>query len=170
MFRKLEKLAGFSIMRFLSLLKPSYGTTASIFFYRRWGVQFKGRPNYISTRSWLDGSNYSRITICEGSTISSDVSFLTHDWSLNTIAKSIGHTTTKPLGIHEDIYIGEYCFVGRGCILLPGTVIKRGSLIGAGSVVRGVVEEYSLVLGNPASTVGDSRIYFEKKVGKDGLV
>lgn len=165
MMRKFEKAIGFALMRLVSLIKPGFGTYVGIFFYRRWGMNFNGRPNYISASSWFDGGDYSRITLSQGCTVSSEVSFLTHDWALHTLAKSLGHVTDAPLGIHEDIYIGEYCFIGRGCIILPGTVIERGSLIGAGSVVRGNIKEYSLVLGNPAKVVGDSRKYLEKKSG-----
>ena len=156
-------------MRFLALLKPGLGTSASIYFYSRWGVVFLGRPNYLSTRSWLDGSDYSRISISKGCTVSSGVSFLTHDWSLNTIARAVGRETTEQIGIHGEIFIGEHCFIGRGCILMPGAVVKRGCLIGAGSVVRGVVEEYSVVVGNPGKVIGDSREYFNRKVDELNL-
>ena len=39
---------------------------------------------------------------------------------------------------------------------MPGSRIGRNVIIGAGSVVRGEVPDNSIVIGNPAHTVGDT--------------
>ena len=163
--RKIQKVFAFSLIRAVSKFRPGWGTTLAIRFYGKHGMKFNGRPNYISSLSWFDGTDYSLIEIGEGTTISSSVSVLTHDWVLHTIGKSLGHVTDKPLGRILPVKIGAYVFVGRGALLMPGTTIGRGSIIGAGSVVRGTIPEYSIVIGNPCEIIGNSREYFEKKTG-----
>lgn len=162
--RKFEKVFGFTLMKIAALIRPRFGTKLALFFYSRWGMNFEGVPNYISTGSWFDGSDYSRITLGHACTISSGVSFLTHDWALHTIAKEFGVFTEKPLGIHLKISVGANSFVGRGCILLPGAQVGDGVLIGAGSVVRGIVPNHSIVVGNPAQVIGNSQEYLNKKM------
>lgn len=164
---KIEKVCGFLLMKLLSPIRPRWSTKAALFLYARWGMNLKGTPNYISSSCWFDGSDYSRITLGEGCTISSNVSFLTHDWSLHTIGRSLGVITEKPIGRHGDITIGDYAFIGRGSILMPNVVIGKGSVVGAGSVVRGVVPDYSIVVGNPSKIIGRSDEYFSKKTGRD---
>ena len=128
-------------------------------------MKIAGPPNYISSTAWFDGSDYSRIKLGEGCTISSYTSFLTHDWALHTIGRSLGVENNKPIGIHKEIEIGDFVFIGRGVILLPGAEVGRGTIIGAGSVIRGRIPNYSIVIGNPGEIVGDSREYFTKKSG-----
>jgi len=159
---KIEKALGFIIMKLLSFIKPSWSTKAALFFYPRWGMILKGKPNYISSSCWFDGSDYSRIILSEGCTISSHVSFLTHDWSLHTIGRSLGIEKEKPIGRHGNIHIGAYAFIGRGSIIMPNVTIGRGCVIGAGCVVRGTIPEYSIVIGNPSKIIGRSDDYFNK--------
>ena len=162
---KIEKAIGFIAMKTLTPIKPRWSTALQLFLYKRWGMQFTGKPNYISSSCWFDGSDYSRITLGDGCTISSHVSFLTHDWSLHTIGKSLGVINEKPIGRHGNITIGDYAFIGRGSIVMPNATIGKGCIIGAGSVVRGKIPEYSIVLGNPCKIVGKSDDYFTKKTG-----
>lgn len=55
---------------------------------------------------------------------------------------------------HDDpkpVIIGDNVWIGAGCYVLPGSHIGEGSIVSASSVVKGVVPEKSIVLGNPAS-------------------
>lgn len=165
MLRKSEKVFAFFAIRMIGYISPRASTVISIYFYKRWGMVIEGKPNYISSRCWFDGSDYSRIQLGHGCTISSETSFLTHDWSLHTIGRSLGVEKKPPLGTKGSIKLGEYSFIGRGVILMPGSRIGRGSIIGAGSVVRGKVPEYSIVIGNPGKVIGNSKDYFERKTG-----
>ena len=161
---KLEKIFGFIIMRILSGIKPKWSTKAAIFFYTQWGMEINGIPNYISSSCWFDGTDYSRIQLNDGCTISSHVSFLTHDWSLHTVGKSLGIVGDLPYGKHGKIFIGEYAFIGRGSILMPNSSIGKGSIVGAGTVVRGNIPDYSIVIGNPCQIIGKSDDYFKKVI------
>ena len=63
----------------------------------------------------------------------------------------------RPGYIIEKIVVGEYTFIGAGCILLPGTEIGKGCVVGAGSLVKGKIPDYSMLVGNPAKVIGDTR-------------
>lgn len=52
------------------------------------------------------------------------------------------------ISVEDDVWIGA------GCILLDGAVLRKGCVVAAGTIVRGVVEEYSIVAGNPIKTIG----------------
>lgn len=51
------------------------------------------------------------------------------------------------------VRIGDNVWLGRGSIVLPGSDIGDHSVVAAGSVVKGTVEERTLVAGNPAKSV-----------------
>lgn len=55
------------------------------------------------------------------------------------------------------MYIGACSFVGAGAIILPNTRIGKCCIIGSGAVVKGVIEDYAIVVGNPARKIGDTR-------------
>ncbi len=55
------------------------------------------------------------------------------------------------------VEIGEYTFVGAQSIILPGVKIGKGCLIGAQSLVSKSVPDFSIVTGNPAQVIGDTR-------------
>ncbi len=44
--------------------------------------------------------------------------------------------------------------IGMGSIILPGVTIGKWAMVGAGSVVTKDVEDFSLVIGNPANQIG----------------
>lgn len=50
-----------------------------------------------------------------------------------------------------------HSLVGAGAIVLPGSKIGKYCIIGAGAVVKGVIEDYSIMVGNPAKKIGDTR-------------
>jgi len=51
-------------------------------------------------------------------------------------------------GVIEPIAIGEDCIIHSNAVVMAS--VARGSLVGAGAVVTRPVEEYSVVVGNPA--------------------
>jgi maltose O-acetyltransferase len=58
------------------------------------------------------------------------------------------------------INIGDYAWIATNAILLPGVNIGRGAVIGAGAVVSKDVEDYSIVIGNPAKVLNKKRTEF----------
>ena len=114
---------------------------------------------FIAHYSYLDG--YKKVTIGEGTTISSFTSVITHS-SHNTIrlygthyieryATGLKGHTSAP------VKIGKYTFVGPNVTIMPGSIIGDGSIIAAYSLINGTFENYSIIRGNPATVVGDTR-------------
>lgn len=108
--------------------------------YRRSGVEFTGTPEYIDLDVTFDASG--GLTLGDNIVISTDVVILSYD---------------KLFDKRMPVYIGDDTFVGAKVSILPGTTIGRCCIIGAGAVVSGVVEDYSIMAGNPARKIGDTR-------------
>lgn len=51
------------------------------------------------------------------------------------------------------VEIGDDVWIGCGCTLLPGTKIGSGSIIGANSLVKGIIPENVIAVGNPAKVI-----------------
>jgi maltose O-acetyltransferase len=51
------------------------------------------------------------------------------------------------------VRIGRNCWIGMGAMILPGVQVGDGVVIGAGAVVVRDVEDYAVVVGNPAKTI-----------------
>jgi len=134
-------------------------------------VKLVGKKNIdIGDNVWighyclLDGIG--GIQIGKGVQIGTFTSFYTHS-SQDTIRllgdKYIEIKNKDRIGyIIKNIEIGEFTFIGTSCVILPGTRIGKGAIIGAGSIVKGDFPDYSIIVGNPARVVGDSRKNDEK--------
>ncbi|KXX80402.1 Maltose O-acetyltransferase [Madurella mycetomatis] len=53
----------------------------------------------------------------------------------------------------KPITIGEDCWLGGNVVICPGVTIGRGVTVGAGSVVTKDVEDFVVVVGNPARVI-----------------
>lgn len=53
----------------------------------------------------------------------------------------------------RDTVIGHDVWLGYGALVLPGARIGNGAIIGAGAVVRGVVPDFAVATGNPATVL-----------------
>lgn len=132
-------------------------------FYRRTRMTM-GNPTYMGHDVWFDSTDdYGQITVGDHSTISLGVRVLTHDWAPSRTLWSLGRTDRTPVGRIAPVVIGEHAFVGMGAILMPGATLGRGAIVGAGAVVRGEVPDYGIVVGNPATLIGDARDYVRRK-------
>lgn len=127
------------------------------------GVQFTGRPNYISSKAYIDGQGYKIITIGSDVVISRNVTLLTHDYSIETALHAIGKgTRERSIHINDPITIGNNSFIGAGALILPGTTIGSNCIVGAGAVVKGVVPNNSIVIGNPSKILYSTHKYAQK--------
>ena len=164
---RIERMIAYPLIAVLRAVRLRYGTRVYVYFLKRWGVRMDGPPIYISSKTDLDGSDYSLIHLGEGFTISSYVRVLTHDWSPHTGGKLMGVPDGPPLGRTRGVSVGAHTFIGTGSIVMPGAVIGKGCIIGAGTVVRGIVPDYSIVIGSPGRVVGDSRAYMKRHFPND---
>lgn len=55
------------------------------------------------------------------------------------------------------IVIEDDVWIGAGVVLLDGTHLSRGAVVAALSLVRGTVERYTVVGGNPLKKLGERR-------------
>lgn len=109
------------------------------------GVRFEGNPEYIQADAYLDPSG--GLTIHEGVVISTKVIILTHDWSF------LKRHNAKNKNAFCPVEIGKNSFIGAGAILLPGTIIKERCIIGAGAVIKGIIPNEAIMVGNPAKNI-----------------
>lgn len=141
-----------------------------VYMYRKlladYGMKIDPKDwGYIDPSAFFDNYDYSLITIGQNVTISRDVLFLNHDFSIcqGMNAAGINH---KGYFLNE-IKIGNNCFIGAKATLLPGTFISNDCIIGAGAVVKGIVPANSVVVGNPAQIIAKTNEFgikhFEKK-------
>ena len=125
-------------------------------FLRKIGIDIS--ENYYSTKHGFiapsvvfDANDYSLITIGNATTISMDVVFLTHDYS---VSKGLKMIDPKLDGrFLKPIKVGNNCFIGMRTILLPGTVLGDNVIVGAGAVVKGTFPDNVVIGGNPARII-----------------
>lgn len=125
--------------------------------HRSQGVKFIGQPEYIHQDAYLDPSG--GLTIGEKTVISTRVIILTHDWSFLTRykAKGVELTNIDNSLAFKSVNIGNSSFIGAGAIVLPGSQIGTSCIIGAGAVIKGKIDDFSIMAGNPAKRIGDTR-------------
>ncbi len=124
------------------------------------GLKINGTPRFIAYSVKFDDFNL--ITLGDRLVVSSNVIFLTHDYSFTTSLIAIGEKPDTDVGILGPISVGDNVFIGMNSMLLPGTSIGNNVIVGAGSVVRGKIADYSIVSGNPAIMIGDIRDHAKK--------
>jgi len=75
------------------------------------------------------------------------------------IILSASHDVSDPLWRHKKapISIGDYAWIATNAIILPGVTIGRGAVVGAGAVVSKNVNDYTIVIGNPAKEIDKKR-------------
>ena len=122
-------------------------------FLKRIGIQipdnyYEGGHGFIHPSVVFDGNDFSLISIGKNTTISVDVNFLTHDYSISKGLTAIGAGESGRF--LKPIAVGENCFIGMRSVLLPGTTIGNNVIVGACSVVKGTVPDGVVVAGNPA--------------------
>ncbi len=107
----------------------------------------------------LDGTGGLRIG--EGSQIGAWVGVFTH--SSHIAIRIYGNHYQEVQESKKEGYpvasvtIGKYVFIGAGSKILPGVEIGDGALISADSVVKDDVEPFTIVAGDPARIIGDTR-------------
>lgn len=164
---KIEKFFCFLLVKIVYKFRPQLGTKIQYSYLKRYGVKFAGFPNFIAGDVWIDGTDYGLVHMGVGVTLSSQVTVLTHDWAMHTVAKALNIKTDAVLGRVEPVSIGDNTFIGLGSILMPGCIVGKGCIVGAGSVVRGSVPDFCIYVGNPGKVIGDVRDYLERQgIGK----
>ncbi len=121
---------------------------------------YESGHGFIAPTVNFDGNDYSLIQIGDATTISQDVVFLTHDYSiskaLKTLDPSLSGRFLKPISV------GKNSFIGMRAILLPGTTLGDNVIVGAGAVVKGTFGDGVVIAGNPAKVLCTTKEFAEK--------
>ncbi|MBT1191862.1 acyltransferase [Rhodococcoides kroppenstedtii] len=116
-------------------------------------VKLTGWPNF--------GSEPFLISIGNDVTISSHVSFVTHDGGTRVLRRR-----NPGLHVYGRIVIGNNCFIGMRTIILPGVTIGDDVVIGAGSVVTKDVPSRSVAAGVPCRVLKNLDDYEASSISK----
>jgi acetyltransferase-like isoleucine patch superfamily enzyme len=141
---------------FVGDTKILVSTTADVTDWRRveWGENV-----FIWHHTILDSHN--GISIGEWAQIGTKVGIFTH--SSHVSIRLMGRRYIEvPFDEHigrikGKVHIGAFTFVGANSIIMPNTEIGRGCVVSAFSYVSGTFPDFSIIAGNPARRVGDSR-------------
>jgi len=68
---------------------------------------------------------------------------------------SMSHIRRSVPQLSGSIVIKEDAWIGAGAIILPNVTIGKGAVVSAGSVVTNTVNDYSIVGGIPAKSIGE---------------
>ena len=112
---------------------------------------------YIGQYNFIEATN--GITIKEGCQITNFISIITHSShkSIRLYGKHYTKVSDKIAYGKGSVTIGKFTFVGPHSVIMPNTVIGKGSIVSAYSYVQGEFPDYSIIGGNPAQVIGDTR-------------
>jgi acetyltransferase-like isoleucine patch superfamily enzyme len=105
-------------------------------------VRVIGKPDF--------GSEPYLIEIGDHVTVSSHVTFVTHDGATWVFRHRPEYEGLQRFG---RIRIGNNCFIGTRAVILPGVSIGDNCVVGAGAVVTRSVPDNTVVAGSPAKAV-----------------
>jgi acetyltransferase-like isoleucine patch superfamily enzyme len=99
------------------------------------------------------------LSIGEGCQIGFFTGIFTHSShvAIRLYGRAYVDTPEKSAYFTAPVKLGAYCFIGAHATVLPGTTLGKGCLVSAYSLVRGQFEDFSVVAGNPAKRIGDTR-------------
>ena len=115
-------------------------------YYRRGGAKI-GKNCLICTpiRHSVDSC---LLEIGDDVVISTNVTFVLHDYSVSRVVKNIA-------SLHGKIIIGNNSFVGASSVLMYGVELGENTIVAAGSVVTKSFTEGNVIIGgNPARIIG----------------
>lgn len=130
-----------------------------------------GENTWLWHHSILDASN--GIKIGRGCQIGAWVGIFTHGShvAIRLLGeKYIEFDKSERIGYQRGpVEIGEYTFIGAQSIILPDVKIGKGCIVGAKSMVTKSIPDYSIVSGNPAEIIGDTRKLDRKYLKNPGV-
>lgn len=109
------------------------------------------------------GSEPYLITIGNHFYCSSNITFITHDGSVNVIRNLFEQY--RAIDLFGRINVGNNVFLGYGVVLLPGVDIGDNVIVGANSLVKGTLLSNSVYAGSPARYICSIEDFHNKKKG-----
>ena len=125
-------------------------------YYRKGGAKI-GKNCVICSN--LDTCDKYMLTIGDDVTVSTNVTFVTHDHSIYHVRKKYGDLWGK-------IKIGNNCFIGENATVLYGVTLADNIIVAAGSVVTKSFSESNVIIGgNPARVISTWEKFGAKYAG-----
>lgn len=126
-------------------------------YFRRGGAHI---GNNVVICSNLDNCDKEMITIGDNSVVSTNVTFVTHDFSISRVILD------SP-SLWGRIIIGSNCFIGENSTILYGVKLGDNTIVGAGSVVTKSFSKGGVVVaGNPAKVICSVKDFANKNRDK----
>jgi acetyltransferase-like isoleucine patch superfamily enzyme len=115
-----------------------------------------GENVFIGHFNFIEASN--GISIGEGCQITNFVSITSHSShkSIRLYGREYKGVDMKAY-VKAPVEIGAFSFIGPHSTIMPGSSIGKGCIVSANSYVNGNFPDFSIIAGNPAKSVGDSR-------------
>ncbi|MFN5637701.1 MAG: acyltransferase [Flavobacteriales bacterium] len=115
-----------------------------------------GKQVYIGHFNVLEASQ--GLSIGDGVQITTHCVITTHSSHLSLRLYGPDYKGDTMVGyVKGPVHVGKYTFVGPHSTLMPGTTIGKGCLVQAYSYVKGNFPDFSILGGNPAKIIGDTR-------------
>ena len=98
------------------------------------------------------------LTIEEGVQVTTHCVITTHSSHQSIRLYGSSYAGKEMIGyVKGSVSVGKYSFIGPHSTIMPGTIIGKGSLVHAYSYVKGEFPDFSIIGGNPAKVLGDTR-------------
>lgn len=112
---------------------------------------------FIGHYNFIEASN--GISIEEGVQITNYISVLSHSSHVSIRLYGKEYRKAKdPIAYKKgSVRIGKYSFIGPHATIMPDSVIGKGCLVSAYSFVKGNYPDFSIIAGNPAVVVGNTK-------------
>lgn len=104
------------------------------------------------------------ISIGNNVTVCADVRFYEHDIIHRMWNGDEQYDGPRIEQYEGEIIVEDNVVIGANSIILYNVHIGRNSVVAAGSVVTKDVQPYSIVAGNPAKKIGDTRTLYYKRL------
>lgn len=117
-----------------------------------------GENVFVGQYNFIEASN--GIFIDEGCQITNYISILSHSShnSIRYYGKHYRQYAADLKGyVKGSVEIGKYTFIGPHSTIMPATKIGKGCIVAAYSFVKGDFPDYSIIAGNPATIIGNTR-------------
>ena len=120
-----------------------------------------GRNSRFTGTDIRFGSEPFLIEIGDNVTITSDVSFQTHDGGVGILRKDY-----PGINVFGRIKVGTNVFIGEGAMIMYNVIIGDNVVIGARSVVTKSIPSNSVAVGSPARVIKTLEEYKESALSK----
>jgi len=121
-----------------------------------------GNNVHIATKATIYGAG--GVVMKSGSGLATGVVILsaTDDYVFGYLTNPTMNTDHR-LVTKAPVVLGRHAVVGANSVVLPGSSLGFGVSVGSLTLVRGVIEDYSIVAGNPGRVIGKrSKVRLDK--------